>query len=684
MLLCRRDHRSRKKNKHRTSGGKLSHEAKVMTSCKQKRPHSVVSLPSPHSHRHPGDGGGGEKASKHPRRHTFHEVKLSKRELRHLQRAQSPQSTATATSIPGEGVKRSSKKNKKMKRKKDRDDKQISLQQPINTITPTSSVTSELNRAASFDFGSTSRVPPVLTPEPYQQQNTTEFTDFVSPPPHLTTAPVSESLNPAAMYSRKSDGKMDEFHSLGGRFGRLGRRTNSDAQLSIGLLPDVRKERRCPPERSRFYRQFLKSIKYYGISNTVTNRLEPPASTAHISRYHSEDLAASNPYAPQMEKLWLQLQACLRDLTPEKYEEWLFFNQSSVDHVLNKIVHYTFSGPDVNQPINPSGLLMPMSHEGYELLHSSNSTPKMGSLKRGESLVKNLAATDLNTQTSRTEGEVPISDQVIAEEMEETIESDSSNPDAPSSSLCGCKVEHQKYLSLIQQQALKEVRELLASLDRVESLYMNRKRMGDDHHKYRTLFFKRRVEALTLWAKVTHGLADNLCRLSNWLQMAIVLPDVCWDPPPPPESPLPSSAKAPRSPMLIRSHTVDVPDDSRIDLQLTNSRSEPEILPVSVPIGGGGPPSPRSPLNRRRLRTQFSVGSPVDENQGLQSLKPQLLKQLSVARTESSSGQSATTLQRLFSTQGSHQEPYRDFVNRALKRKGISFMMEVLFVCDVQ
>ena len=46
---------------------------------------------------------------------------------------------------------------------------------------------------------------------------------------------------------------------------------------------------------------------------------------------------------------------------------------------------------------------------------------------------------------------------------------------------------------------------------------------------YRAVEFRRRLETLTLWLKVTVGLADRLCALSAWLGTPVTVPQVCND-----------------------------------------------------------------------------------------------------------------------------------------------------------
>lgn len=576
---------------------------------------------------------------KYPRRHTVHDIKLehgnmSKKEWRHLQRALSPQLSNE------DGTPKTNKKQKKMQRKKDRDDKTDLLQ--MNTSSTASGVSCAASMGSSIDI-------------PYRH--------------------VTESLNPS-LYRRGSDNETVGSGSLHSRL----RRTNS---ITLGL-GDGEKERRCPPERKQFYRQFMKSIKFYGISSTAGNRMETPA-PSHLPRFHSENLAASNPYSPLMDKLWLELQAYLRDKTPEQHEEWVFFNQAPVDQVLSRILNFSCSSVDSTQSMNVSVASASNSREGYEPLHGSHSSPNMSSLRRLESLKKGplLEVHSHRMGVVRTEAACGGTDAPSPQGCggvgggeegnggaQQNLGPTRARTSSDADELTMCKVEHRNFLTALQRKALGEVESILSELDEVESYFMNRKKMGDEHPKYRTIYLKRRVCALTLWHKVTHGLAENLCRLSNWLGTAVLLPEICSD-----------SHHLVVEGGVLAGHSEETPQPSLSSLASIETLKISKNPSYATLDGGGGgsdgsPVLPRSPLTKG-IRPQFSVGSPGSDSEMAASLmKLRMQTQFSVARTESSSGQSASTLQRLFSQESRH-DPYREFVSRALKRKGIAFTMKV-------
>ncbi len=554
---------------------------------------------------------------KHSRRNTVHNVSLNKKERRH-QRHRTVSPTLSNEDSSGS---QKSKKQKKILRGKDRDDK---LLQP-EPLPAVGSKHSGLSRAASIGGSEVEyRTPAVMT------------SDYLMP-----QRSVTESLNP--YHQRKGEELREQ--------GRI-RRTNSDAQYILGSLNGV-KERRCPPDRKQFYRQFIKSIKFYGINSTAANRMETPA-PSHVPRFHSENLASSNPYSPIMDKLWLEIQAFLRDRTPEQHEEWLFFYQR-VDQVLNKIIYYSCSCPSSTQSVKT--LCMP-SREGYEALHGSYSSPVL--TRRKDSVTRDISAVVARTHFTPTrppeeQPPMPHQPQLPQGEAPPTASEELTNGEIDSTTeqthTESCTVEHHSFLSSLQQKALREVDELLQDLDEVELLYMNRRRMGDEHPKYRTTFFKRRVAALILWHKVTHGLAEKLCQLSNWLGVAVLFPDICVD--------------------VSTINEVGVVEAEGVEL----------VNPACSVVCPKSPKSPRV----TNLIPQFSVGSPdIDVEESLSKIRsglPQIVTQSSVATlSESSSSQSATALQRLFS-QDSRHDSYREFVSRVLKRKGIAFAVSVSCKC---
>lgn len=631
----------------------MSQEARVIVArSKQEtkgRPRSMIDFPSTLECVSPTT----EKNSspRHSRRHTIPDVKmelsrLTKKERRHLQRALSPQ---LSSEDGGAGTPKANKKLKKLQRGKDRDDKTDFLQE--SAPSSRNPMMAEISRTASVGGDITGGK---------------EYLDFIG---HRH---VTESLNPSAIHRVESD--------IERRRERL-RRTNSDLHITLG---GGSKERRCPPERKQFYRQYIKSIKFYGISSTAANRMETPA-PSHMPRFHSENLAMSNPYSPKMERLWSELQAYLRDKSPEVYEQWMFFNQASVDRVLRKVLHYSCTDVDCTQSL--TSLRLP-SREGYEPIHGSYSTSSLGVLKkagtaRGAGYLEALGAGMLREAGPPYAAEVcPVNGAgtpsnlfvpsecglqwcVIREPMQCGVQVSAQGSDPELSKSGGCKVEYKNFLSILQQRALTEVDQLLCELDEVECLFMNRKQIGDGYPTYRTKFFKRRVCALNLYHKVTHGLAENLCQLSNWLGVAVLLPDICLDTP------------------------TASPNTCRRSEPSSSSSLQPPLSPSSIgrlssscmASEGSGPP--QSPLTSS-IRLQFLVGSPDDPADFLTqsgsetSQVPQgIVVQVPGSDGGSMSSGSSVIKLRKLKSQESRQDVYREFVSRALKREGIAFTVTV-------
>lgn len=96
---------------------------------------------------------------------------------------------------------------------------------------------------------------------------------------------------------------------------------------------------------------------------------------------------------------------------------------------------------------------------------------------------------------------------------------------------CSCdeaqRFTREVFLSKHQLSVLRKVEDLLAQLEEAGSWFPNSSRMDQAHPKCRNSNFRRRVEALTLWHKVTLGLADCLSRLSTWVGAQVTVPEAC-------------------------------------------------------------------------------------------------------------------------------------------------------------
>ena len=88
-----------------------------------------------------------------------------------------------------------------------------------------------------------------------------------------------------------------------------------------------------------------------------------------------------------------------------------------------------------------------------------------------------------------------------------------------------------QFMTSAQAGAMEKVKEVLDALDEAESLYQSLAEVGDEHPKYRSNEFVRKVEALQLWVRITETLASKLCQLSRLCGIRVDLEpgedDVC-------------------------------------------------------------------------------------------------------------------------------------------------------------
>ena len=98
--------------------------------------------------------------------------------------------------------------------------------------------------------------------------------------------------------------------------GRL-QRSQSDAQFSLPYTGHLGQVMVCPPERKKFYRNFLRTIKLHVYSHqqhnmrNTSNTNSKGLTGTHMPRQYSEDLQADSPFDPDMDTIWLELRAYL-------------------------------------------------------------------------------------------------------------------------------------------------------------------------------------------------------------------------------------------------------------------------------------------------------------------------------------------------------------------------------------
>ena len=539
-----------------------------------------------------GEGGGeGEEEQSRYRRHTIHEVNQ-------IKRRSSGGGGSDHLSPQGEDGSKTSRRKRKMdtkKRKKDRDEK----------------------------VKQNERLPSVSSADAIRITEPVDMPDFSGGDRRVAALVVTDESS--FLTSSLQVGHFQSLSSSSMTRTRV-RRAQSDAHL-LGSLggSEERQNIYCPPERKQFYRHFLKALKYSGITARSRIDISTPG-MPHVARLRSENLALENPYGPMWEQIWLELQAYLRDRTADAHKEWLFYQSERVDQAVTRIINFELLySNDPQKSLNPA-LFAASDRDSYEPI----GTPAVAS-----SLPPSFQSDDVTV-----DGENKPSSEAYAQQ--DSVDSKSGSEST--SSACQCTQE--QFLSQLQIVALAKVNELLTNLEAVEALYPNRKRMGEEHQKYRTQMFKRRVEALTLWVKVTVGLASKLCSLSKWIGRVVTCPGVCYE--------------ADR-------------------LRAGSGRLGVAAPSFETDISMNIPNSPKSP----RLKAQFSVGSPEQDDlqQSLTSRSLLRLQSTSVSRTYSSTNSSAT-LQRFFSNYQAaldeNRGPYRSFVDRGLKIKGLTRLMKNL------
>ena len=550
------------------------------------------------------------------RRHTIPEIFSAgvkghqglkvKGEKGHKKRVKSP--TSGYASPASDEVTRRKKKNDTRKRQMDRDEKfqKERLNPSPQLLLPPAPLLQDIQKSISQDMSDFSLSP----------QNSLDF-DSIQ---------LTESLQPLQSRRRVSDRSrlmvLERQHSLSLSTGGSGERHY------------------CPPDRNRFYRNFVKALKYSGIAAT-RNRPESstgPSTVHHIARLRSENLALQNPYGQVWEQIWLELQACLRGTSSEAHKEWMFYHWQAFDEVLTRVTNFQMPQFDPQMSLNQmffaaeDSMAAAPSREDYESLSLTSAQISAASRQQEAEEEEELSEERDEDLTVKAERSI---------EAQASVLSNQDSVDSKSSSGSASTTDPSVFLSSFQLSALEKVSTLLGQLDRVESVYPNRRRIGDEHPNYRSLSFKRKARALLLWHKVTTFLALKLATLSKWLGVEVTCPDVCSDP----------------------------IDSDEIEHGLTSS------LAKQVSFSNGV-------LSSSPTKTQAQLTGSPPQDDLVQSLTSSSLKRLiSVTRTGSTASSSIPTLPRLFSNYQvvleQNRGPYRPFVDRWLKTKGEAIFARV-------
>ena len=328
--------------------------------------------------------------------------------------------------------------------------------------------------------------------------------DFVDP---LRQGQKGIRPNPSSpvsmLHGSHSDGQ-SVFHSLTtGGFMMIGyepprklQRSQSDAQFS---LPSMGKTMVCPPDRKKFYRNFMKTVKLYSHQQQHI----PMPGERHLPRQRSEDLSLDNPFEGLMDAIWVELRAYLAGRKNSKEQhQYDYLHRSEVDRVLDDIQKYRFY-------LDPlfSGTC---DREEYEEL---TSLPTEGT----DEQTPHCSLTAKDTAPANGGGDCDGGDEGGPETLVHQASLDSDGSSSSGKSAFPSEI----FLNPEQQAALREVQQMLRDLERAESFFPSLKKMADEFSVCLTPQFKRRRDALILWGKVTEGLANHLSWLSKWFGVVI-------------------------------------------------------------------------------------------------------------------------------------------------------------------
>lgn len=409
-------------------------------------------------------------------------------------------------------------------------------------------------------------------------------------------------------------------------------RSNSDAQLSLTISSS--QSMHCPPDRKQFYRNFAKSLK-------LIAKRQQQSMPLHIPRQHSEDLRAKNPYAQEMDALWLELRAALAGRTADEQETFDHHSHCEVRKTLERVIHYCFNSPSIDKCFH--GI-----NEYQSLPVHLNKLAK----EEEEDEKTPLNSITTNTYTGPTATTcIRWKDQLEKEEEEEEEDEEQGprtltqqeSSDSDNSSVIHTDFTPHQFLNSDQKEALDEVNDLLHDLERVELLYPSTSKI--DSTSYRNITFRRRHEGLILWAKVTEGLANHLSRLSKWFG-------------------------------------VTVNPVTRSQLSISSS-TEPSRY-----SSNGAVTTNDQPLYTPHYHSQPSMPDDINPEASLSLSALSLASSFFQTQSSvvSSSSSSRATLQRLFSSRNIlsideervSSKGYRKFVDQVLKKKKLEWLIDTL------
>ena len=625
----------------------------------KKRPHSMVSvLPSQR-----GEASPGKSTNPHPRSNTFSAAGKSPRHKpgRRGSRQKSP-GNGNPSPLHGADEPRRKKKRDDKKRKQDREQKHSATKENLGSS------------AASLNPANVSVAVPVHLEEKEEEEvmvSPKKINPLGVSPSHSELSDISSIVDVAASlhsYSMRGSGRyLRRSNSL-----LLGnepeiRRAKSDAHLLSG-----REERHhvCPPERKQFYRQIMKRI-----NTGARHRIEPgQGGIHHVSRLRSENLALDNPFGPMWQQIWQEIQTFLGDMTQEEYDAFKYKIGEQLEETIVKITKFKI-GSSLSPPKDekPSCSSPPKPHTTKDHIHTvakkltfqnltdSADSADMSSgrdssgtiIGNDSSLIERRCRFDVGSRASvssagKENGGDPTNEDSIDASASLTS---SATVTVPHSKTCKSTYCFNQFLSDLQLSTLDEVDGLLDELYTLESRYPNRQRLGEEHPHYNQLDFKVRHLALILWFKVTTSLADKLCTLSVWLEVPVVVPDLCRE-------------------IGREGNRMTIGDAGHMTIGETVCSVYAEFNSPEH--------SPKSP----RVTKGFILGTSDSgsENTPTSSLKKShgFPRSDALDVTASLNLQSIDVTKSLVSSQlDQNVGPYRNFVNRGLKRKGLTYTVEV-------
>ena len=237
----------------------------------------------------------------------------------------------------------------------------------------------------------------------------------------------------------------------------------------------------CPRERNEFYSHLHMTVLHLGIAGAVARRqgdVEETKDSIHQS-------------------ISLQLRAYLQKRSVRAVSDDLAMRKLDVAKSIDDIVFFSL-------PLGDEGAAKQLfRHFSVRASYTEISTDS----NDGES----LETIDEEDSTSTTEPQS--TDDTPKEHKKETTFHDD------------------QFMTSAQAGAMEKVKEVLDALDEAESLYQSLAELGDEHPKYRSNEFVRKVEALQLWVRITETLASKLCQLSRLCGIRVDLEpgedDVC-------------------------------------------------------------------------------------------------------------------------------------------------------------